>query len=163
MSPAVVTTFVFLFLSTLSNTSFGWVIPQAFPTAVATQKRATRLQAESQQTPGKKKKGRKILFITTDMMRWDSLGYYGDPYARTPYLDQLAKQGIRYDAARNQNPLCMPCRNSMIMGQYPRTHGSWNNGIPLPHDAPTIGPVLFNSHYNIWLRENHPEYADEYY
>ena len=52
--------------------------------------------------------GRKILFITTDMMRWNSMGYYGDPYAQTPNLDQLAAEGIRYDAARNQNPLCMP-------------------------------------------------------
>ena len=86
--------------------------------------------------------GRKILFITTDMMRWDSLGYYGDPYAQTPNLDKLAAEGIRYDAARNQNPLCMPCRNSLITGQYPRTNGSWNNGIPLPHDTRTIANVL---------------------
>lgn len=49
--------------------------------------------------------GRKILFITTDMMRWNSLGYYGDQYAKTPNLDKLAAEGVRYDAARNQNPL----------------------------------------------------------
>ena len=33
--------------------------------------------------------GRKILLITTDMMRWDSLGFTGDEYARTPNLDDL--------------------------------------------------------------------------
>jgi arylsulfatase A-like enzyme len=160
--------------------------------------------------------GRKILFITTDMMRWDSLGYYGDPYAQTPNLDKLAAGGIRYDAARNQNPLCMPCRNSLITGQYPRSNGSWNNGIPLPHDTRTIANILhdeagyrtaiigkahwepfsspismesdlgknnrygplrgfdfaklqahgsipYDSHYNIWLRENHPEHVGDYY
>lgn len=179
-------------------------------------KAAAEKEGEESNTKKKKKKGRKILFITTDMMRWDSLGYYGDPYAKTPVLDKLAATGIRYDAARNQNPLCMPARNSIITGQYPRTHGSWNNGIPLPHDVTTIAHVLhdqagyrtgligkahwepfssptslesdlgtqnrygplrgfdfaklqahgvvpFNSHYNIWLRKNHPEYVDGYY
>lgn len=86
--------------------------------------------------------GRKILFITTDMMRWNSLGYYGDQYAKTPNLDKLAAEGVRYDAARNQNPLCMPCRSSLITGQLPRTNGSWNNGIPLVHDATTFAHVL---------------------
>ena len=86
--------------------------------------------------------GRKILFITTDMMRWNSLGYTGDPYAQTPNLDQLAAEGIQYHQARNQHPLCMPCRGSLITGQYPRTNGSWNNGIPLVHDAETIADVL---------------------
>ena len=86
--------------------------------------------------------GRKILLITTDMMRWDSLGFTGDQYARTPNLDRLATEGIQFTQARNQNPLCMPCRVSLITGQYPRTNGSWNNGIPLVHEAPTIADVL---------------------
>ena len=34
--------------------------------------------------------GRKILLITANMMRWDSLGFTGDPYAQTPNLDKLA-------------------------------------------------------------------------
>ena len=95
--------------------------------------------------------GRKILFITTDMMRWDSLGYYGDPYAQTPNIDRLAAEGIQYDNARNQNPLCMPCRNSLITGQYPRTNGSWNNGIPLVHEAETIANVLNKAGYRTGL------------
>ena len=82
--------------------------------------------------------GRKILLITTDMMRWDSLGFTGDEYARTPNLDRLAGEGVRFTQARNQNPLCMPCRVSLITGQYPRVTGSWNNGIPLVHGVPTL-------------------------
>ncbi len=91
--------------------------------------------------------GRKILLITTDMMRWNSLGYAGDPYAQTPNLDLLAADGIQYHQARNQHPLCMPCRGSLITGQYPRTNGSWNNGIPLVHDAETIADVLHEAGY----------------
>ena len=43
---------------------------------------------------------------------------------------------IQYWRAYNQNPLCMPSRSTMLTGQYTRTHGSWNNGIALPHDSP---------------------------
>ena len=99
--------------------------------------------------------GRKILFITTDMMRWNSLGYTGDPYAQTPNLDKLAAEGIQYHQARNQHPLCMPCRGSLITGQYPRTNGSWNNGIPLVHDAETIADVLHEAGYRTALIHKH--------
>ena len=95
--------------------------------------------------------GRRILLITIDMMRWDSLGFTGDPYAQTPNLDNLAAEGIRYHQARNQHPLCMPCRNSLITGQYPRTNGSWNNGVPLVHDAKTIADVLHEAGYRTAL------------
>jgi len=95
--------------------------------------------------------GRKILFIMTDMMRWDSLGYMGDPYARTPNLDRLAKEGILYQRAYNQNPLCMPSRSSCLTGQYPRTMGSWNNGIALYHEAPTFAEALHEQGYRTAL------------
>ena len=100
--------------------------------------------------------GRKILFITTDMMRWNSLGYTGDPYAQTPNLDRLASEGIQYHQARNQHPLCMPCRGSLITGQYPRTNGSWNNGIPLVHGADTIADVLHDAGYHTGLDRQSP-------
>lgn len=211
ISPAAMALLMLIAAISSFQGAAGFVAPRSFQSH---HRSSTSLYAEPPAAP--KKKGRKILFITTDMMRWDSLGYYGDPYAKTPNLDKLAAEGIRYDAARNENPLCMPCRNSMVTGQYPRTHGSWNNGIPLPHDTTTIahvlhddagyrtaiigkghwepfsapnslesnlgkdnmygpirgfefaklqahGPVPFNSHYNIWLRQNHPEYVKEYY
>ena len=85
---------------------------------------------------------KRILFITTDMHRWDSLGFTGCPYANTPVLDKLAEEGIRFDRAYNQNPLCMPSRSTMLTGMYTRHHGSWNNGIALPHDTPTFAEEL---------------------
>jgi arylsulfatase A-like enzyme len=81
---------------------------------------------------------RRVLYITTDMMRWDTLGCFGSETASTPVIDSLAEEGIQYWRAYNQNPLCMPSRSTMLTGQYTRHHGSWNNGIALPHDAPTI-------------------------
>ncbi len=94
---------------------------------------------------------RRILYITTDMMRWDSLGFTGCDYVNTPVLDGLAKEGITYENAYNQNPLCMPSRSCMLTGQYPRTNGSWNNGIALRHDSPTVANTLHDAGFRTAL------------
>ena len=82
--------------------------------------------------------GRKILFITTDQQRFDALGCNGGQSARTPVIDGLAKSGINYKRAHNQNTVCMPARSTMITGQYVRSHGVIMNGIPLPLNAPDM-------------------------
>ncbi len=86
--------------------------------------------------------GRKILFITTDQQRWDSLGCNGNKFCRTPNIDALAAQGINYARGYNQNTVCMPARSSMLTGQYVRTHGVFANGVPLPQDAPSFAQYL---------------------
>ncbi len=89
--------------------------------------------------------GRKILFITTDQQRFDSLGCNGGRIARTPVADALAASGINYLRAHNQNVVCMPARSTMITGQYVRTHGVVANGVPLPADAPSIARHLHDT------------------
>lgn len=86
--------------------------------------------------------GRKILFITTDQMRFDALGCNGGKIARTPAIDALAASGIRYTRCHAQNVVCMPARATMITGQYVTTHGVWMNGVPLPADAPSVARHL---------------------
>ena len=86
--------------------------------------------------------GRKILFITTDQQRWDSLGCNGNKFCKTPNIDALAASGINYSRAINQNTVCMPARSSMLTGQYVRTHGVFANGVPLPVDAPSFAQFL---------------------
>jgi arylsulfatase A-like enzyme len=86
--------------------------------------------------------GRKILFITTDQQRYDSLGCNGGTIARTPVADRLAATGLNYHRAHNQNTVCMPARATMLTGQYVRTHGVVTNGVPLPIDAPSVAAHL---------------------
>jgi arylsulfatase A-like enzyme len=86
--------------------------------------------------------GRKILFITTDQQRYDSLGCNGGQIARTPVIDKLAANGINFKRAHVQNVVCMPNRSTMLTGQYIRTHGVWANGVPLPVDAPSVAAYL---------------------
>jgi arylsulfatase A-like enzyme len=94
---------------------------------------------------------RKILFITTDQQRYDTLGCNGGTIARTPVVDALAAQGHRYERAHPQSVVCMPSRSTMLTGQHPSTHGVWMNGVALPVDAPSVAAVLHDAGYRTAL------------
>jgi iduronate 2-sulfatase len=78
--------------------------------------------------PGAFAAGRKlnVLFLLADDLRPD-LGCYGNALARTPNLDQLARQALRFDRAYIQYPLCNPSRSSMLTGRHPTTTGVLDN------------------------------------
>ena len=95
--------------------------------------------------------GRRILFITTDQQRYDTLGCNGGELSRTPVIDRLAAEGHRYERAIPQSVVCMPSRSTMLTGQYPSTHGVWMNGVALPDDAPSVADDLHRSGYRTAL------------
>ena len=86
--------------------------------------------------------GRKILLVTTDQQRYDTLACNGGTLSRTPVVDGLAAEGVRYERAHPQSVVCMPSRSTILTGQHPSTHGVWMNGVPLPGDAPSVAEVL---------------------
>jgi arylsulfatase A-like enzyme len=91
--------------------------------------------------------GRKILFITTDQQRYDTLGVNGGLLSRTPVLDRLGAEGIRYTRCQPSSVVCMPSRASMLTGQFPSTHGAWMNGVALAIDAPSVAESLKDAGY----------------
>ncbi len=95
--------------------------------------------------------GRKILLVTTDQQRYDTLGCNGGTLARTPVIDGLAATGVRYERAIPQSVVCMPSRSTILTGQHPTTHGVWMNGVPLPVDAPSVAAVLHDAGYRTAL------------
>jgi arylsulfatase A-like enzyme len=95
--------------------------------------------------------GRKILLVTTDQQRYDTLGCNGGTLGRTPVVDALAAAGIRYERAIPQSVVCMPSRATILTGQHPTTHGVWMNGVPLPVDAPSVAAVLHAADYRTAL------------
>jgi arylsulfatase A-like enzyme len=95
--------------------------------------------------------GRKILFVTTDQQRYDTLGCNGGTLSRTPVIDGLAAEGVRYERAVPQSVVCMPSRATMLTGQHPSTHGVWMNGVALPVDAPSVAAVLHRAGYRTAL------------
>jgi len=56
-----------------------------------------------------------------DQLRAFEVGCYGNEVIRTPNIDRLAEEGVRFEHAVTNNPVCMPARSSLLTGQYSRT------------------------------------------
>jgi uncharacterized sulfatase len=80
-----------------------------------------------------------IIFLMTDTQRWDMLGCYAQTGLKTPYLDKLASQGMRFERAYTCQPVCGPARSAIFTGLYPHSNGSWANSLPLGANVKTIG------------------------
>lgn len=77
------------------------------------------------------KKRPNILFLMSDEHRADITGYEGNDIVRTPVLDELAKTGVTFTNAYTPSPICIPGRQSIMSGQFPRTTGCENYGEDL--------------------------------
>jgi len=60
-----------------------------------------------------------VIFFITDQQRADSLGCAGNKMLKTPNLDRLASEGVRFTNGYVANPTCMPNRCAIMTGQYP--------------------------------------------
>ena len=88
-----------------------------------------------------------ILLLMSDQHRPHALGVDGDPVARTPNLDALARSAVRFDSAYCSNPVCVPSRASLLTGLYTHNHGALNNAIPWPFEQKTIAHHLGRAGY----------------
>lgn len=86
-----------------------------------------------------------ILFIQCDQLTAAMLGSYGNTTASTPHLDALAEQGVVFDSAYTNFPLCAPSRFSMLSGQLTSKIGAYDNGAEFPSSVPTF------AHYLRWM------------
>ena len=87
-----------------------------------------------------------FLFITTDQQRWDAVGIH-NPIIRTPNMDRLANEGVRFDRAYPTNAICMPARASMITGRSQRGHQVFNHDVNLSEAIPVLGDSLQEAGY----------------
>jgi choline-sulfatase/uncharacterized sulfatase len=79
-----------------------------------------------------------ILFILSDQHNAKVLGHRGHPDVKTPHLDRMAADGVRFDNAITQNPICTPSRVSFLSGQYCHNHGYYGLSGPNPGGLPTV-------------------------
>ena len=85
---------------------------------------------------------KQVIILMTDTTRFDMLGCYGNARAHTPNLDQLAREGLRFDYAYTCQPVCGPARSAMFTGLFPHSNGSWSNSMPLGDNVKTLGQRL---------------------
>jgi arylsulfatase len=79
--------------------------------------------------PGPRQAARRpnVLWLMTDEQRCDSIGAYGAPSARTPAIDELARQGVLFRTALTPSPVCVPARVAVLSGYYPFRTGVLSN------------------------------------
>jgi len=89
-----------------------------------------------------------IIVILTDDHGWADLGSNGvDPHIRTPNLDQLAKDGVRFTRGYVTAPQCTPSRAGLITGRYQNRFGVEQNFDPMRSDVVTLPERLKTSGY----------------
>ncbi|NQZ70195.1 MAG: sulfatase-like hydrolase/transferase, partial [Lentisphaeria bacterium] len=105
-----------------------------------------------------------ILIIMSDQHNKHVLGCYGDKIVRTPNLDRLAAQGMRFDNAYTPAPLCVPARMSFMTGRTPTNNQVWGNHGLLDSGIPTWAHVLGLAGYETSLiGRMHFESHDQYH
>ncbi|MFE0099079.1 sulfatase [Streptomyces sp. NPDC059009] len=94
-----------------------------------------------------------ILFILGDDLGWADLSSYGSPHIKTPNLDRLARQGVRFTDAYAGSATCSPTRFSLYTGRFPgRTEGGLAEPIAdrsagLDPNHPTLASLLRDAGY----------------
>jgi choline-sulfatase/uncharacterized sulfatase len=79
-----------------------------------------------------------ILLLFSDQHNARVLGSYGDNEVHTPHLDQLAADGVRFENAYAQNPICTPSRMCFMSGQYTHNFGYYGLMGPKPEHLPNM-------------------------
>jgi arylsulfatase A-like enzyme len=74
-----------------------------------------------------------LLVVLADDLGWADLSCYGSPDVRTPHLDGLAAEGIRFTDAYSAAPVCSPTRFALYTGRYP---GRLGGGLAEPISGP---------------------------
>lgn len=83
-----------------------------------------------------------VLLIQADQFRFDCFGAAGNPEVRTPHLDRLAADAVRYPLTFCPLPVCTPSRYSLLSGYYVHQHGGWTNRSTLPAAVDTFPKAL---------------------
>jgi arylsulfatase A-like enzyme len=82
-----------------------------------------------------------IVLIMADQWRGDCLSIDGHPIVHTPYLDQLALRGARFEHAYSATPTCIAARAALFTGLRPSSHGrvGYQDGVPWDYDLTLAG------------------------
>ena len=90
-----------------------------------------------------------IVYIMSDELAYYELGHMGNPYIKTPRIDQMAREGLRFTNALAASPVCAPLRGCLMTGKH-SGHASVranDGGTPLRAEEITIASMLKQKKY----------------
>ena len=88
-----------------------------------------------------------ILFIMTDDHSAAAMSCYGSRINRTPNLDRLAQEGMRFDSCFCTNSICAPSRATILSGTYSHINGVVDNRLPFDGNQVTFPQILQQEGY----------------
>jgi arylsulfatase A-like enzyme len=89
-----------------------------------------------------------LLFVFSDQQSWDMLGCYGNEQIKTPNIDKLAGDGLRFNHCVSSCPVCTPYRSILLSGQHPLYNGCLVNDIQmLPPKGSSFADMLNTAGY----------------
>ncbi|MGB8859756.1 MAG: choline-sulfatase [Ilumatobacteraceae bacterium] len=92
-----------------------------------------------------------VLVIMYDQINPAALGCYGNPAVKSPHIDRLAAEGVVFDAAYTNSPLCTPARYCMMTGQLPSATRGYDNAAYLASTIPTFAHYARTAGYRTVL------------
>jgi arylsulfatase A-like enzyme len=96
-----------------------------------------------------------LFFFIPDSWRGEACGYAGNTVIKTPHLDALATEGMGFNRAFAQNPVCVPSRCSFMSGWYPHTRGHRTMHHMLSPAEPELLKNLKSAGYHVaWAGKN---------
>lgn len=134
-----------------------------FLTASAATLLATGVQAEAQTgaSPVGPKRTRgshpNILLLMADQFRYDCVGANGNKIIRTPNLDRIARESVRFTAAYTCTPSCTPARSALLTGQGPWKHGmlGYSNMATKPYPLEKASALTKAGYFTATIGKNH--------
>lgn len=96
-----------------------------------------------------------IIFVMADDMGWGQTGYRNHPVLKTPHLDAMAANGLRFERFYAGAPVCSPTRASVLSGRSPDRTGVLSHGYALRLQEKTIAQALraagyVTGHFGKW-------------
>ena len=89
-----------------------------------------------------------IVWIMTDQQVADGMSCTGNPDLKTPAMDSLAANGVRFELAYCTNPICVPSRASMMTGKMPHEIGVTFNMDSFKILSPSLGTIITKAGYD---------------
>ncbi len=97
---------------------------------------------------GNSNKHPNIILIMADDLGYGDLACYGNPIVKTPHLDAMAEQGIKFERFYSAAPVCSPTRGSCLTGRHPYRYSiKWAGRYALPTEEITIAEALKTKGY----------------